>query len=881
MEPERWRKIDELFHAALECDERLRAAFLAKACSGDDDLRHGIELLLARHEEAEGFLETPALERLAKEVAEGQAQASSSGEAEPSLLGRTVSHYIVLERLGSGGMGVVYKARDTQLGRFVALKFLRAELSKDPQALDRLKREARAASALAHPNIITIHEIGEQDGRTFIVMEWVDGKPLNELIPGEGMRVTDALRIAEQVAHALTAAHAAGIVHRDLKPANIVADAHGRVKVLDFGLAKQSRPADTEAMTEVPLTESGSAMGTIAYMSPEQARGQVVDARSDLWSFGVVLYEMVTGSRPFDGPTHPIIFDALLNKRPQPVRERNPEVPAELERIIGKLLEKDRAMRSRSAVELGEDLTRLQAASAAANGGRNLRVQVERWLKVTPIIVVMFLTAVVLLWFRYVRTGPPISRNSLIVLPFTNVTHDPNLEYVTDGLSESIIDKLSQVPGLHVLARTTAFTFKGGDLDVRKIGRDLKVRAVVLGRVSGLQDRLHVHAELVDSSEGSAMWGQGYDGGAADLLPIEQDIVQKLSGLLQVQLDNGQRSELARHTTQNREAYQWYLKGRYLVSRASVAEIKRGIVCFQRALEIDPDYGLAYTGLADSYLGLSGTDLAPKEAMVKARAAAERALEIDPLLPDAHVSNGVVRGWYEYDWDKSEREFARAIQLNPNDASARLWRAWTLVSTSRFTDGLAEAQYAHELDPLSPFVETGLAQMYCYAGKVELAVAQLRSVTESDPKFFNGHHYLGTVYLAAKQYQDAVSEFEQARRLDDQQPQPIAYLAYAHAMLGNRKEATLLRDQLWELKKTRYVPGVLLAIVSLGLDSDDQAIRSLEQAYDDRDDMLGVLNVDTLFTRLRRDSRFTALLRKIGFATSPTAFPAPLGSARK
>jgi eukaryotic-like serine/threonine-protein kinase len=882
MKADEWQRISNLFHAALEREPDERAAFLAHACAGDERLRREVESLITSHDPSDNFMESLAPDLAAGLLAESQGRL---------VVGESIGHYKVMALLGAGGMGEVYLTEDTRLGRRVALKLLPAQFTKEPDRLHRFEREARAASALNHPNIITIHEVGEVEDAPFIITEFIEGQTLRQQMAAANMRLREVLDVAIQVASALEAAHKAGIVHRDVKPENIMLRPDGLVKVLDFGLAKlteeQSPAPDAKATTLARVqTKTGLVMGTITYMSPEQARGLAVDARSDIFSLGTVIYEMIAGRVPFEGATNSDVIVSILEREPAPLSRYGPEVPAELERIVKKALAKNREERYQLAKDLLIDLKNLKQEmelrakldavrpadlKGATPAGLRVSVDTDERLAsrstdadvaltvpsaaylvgaikthkraVALGLAALLIAVAAIVYFTYfTRGGEAI--DSIAVLPFVNASNDADSEYLSDGISDSIINSLSQLPNIkRVISLNSVLRYKGKQTDPQAVGRELNVRAVLMGKLTLRGDDLLISTELVDVKDNKRLWGGQYNRKLVDVLKLQGEIAREISERLRLKLTGEQKERLAKSYTDNPEAYQLYMLGRFY--RRNRLDFPKARDYLEQAIKIDPNFAPAYAQLAYTYNNLSFR-ASEKEARQKAVWAAQRALELDDTLGDAHTVLGLL--------NKDTRELERALELDPNSPDAQQYYAKSLWGGGRLDEAILHMRRAQELDPLSPAMYADLGKMLNSARQFDQAMEQYRKALELNPNYTPAHRHIGYCYAAQGRYEEAIAEADRLRSPEVPKGD-LGMRGYIYGRWGKRDEAQKMLD---ELKQSDGSPESF-ALIYTGLGDKDKAFEFLQQA---QAPMSFPLRVDPVWDSLRSDPRFADLIQQ-------------------
>jgi serine/threonine protein kinase/tetratricopeptide (TPR) repeat protein len=834
--------------------------------------------------------------------------------------GTKLGRYEIMSNIGAGGMGEVYLAEDTSLRRRVSLKVLPITVAADNDRMRRFRQEATAAASLNHPNIAHIYEIGETEGTNFIAMEYVDGVTLRHKIHDEDPELSRLLRQLQHVAEGLAKAHASGIVHRDLKPDNIMISHDGHAKILDFGLAKLIE-GRTEVGTEDPtivlsqdapaVTSPGLILGTSGYMSPEQAQGKTreIDNRSDIFSFGCILFEAITGQKAFKGSDTIDTLNKIIRESPPSITSLNPSAPPDLQRIVRRCLAKDPDERYQNikevAIELrdvrrglqeppadertpveasdseaktlwSDDVTRLQSKAGTTAGlpsspstrasSAEFIVNGLRRHKLIVALVVIILAVAALGVNYYIHSkNTEVAVDSIAVIPFANESNDQSADWISDGLTESIINSLTQLPNLKVIARSSVFRYKGKETDPIMVGKELGVRAVLVGRLQQRGDSMFISAELVDVRDNKQLWGEQYERKLADMLSVQREIARQMTSNLRPTLSGMEEAKANKQYTANPEAYQMYLKGRFYWNKRTPADFEKAIGFFQEAIGKDPNYAMAYSGLADSYaLKPAYTNEASRDVMPKARAAAERALELDPNLAEAHASLGQIISYYDYDFPAAEKEFQKAIQLNPNYASAHQWYGEQLSALNRTGEALAELQRALDLDPLSVIVNRIYADVLVDARRFDEAIEQFQKTIDLDPNFSTTYYFVGRAYEAKGMYDKAVENYGKSASLSGMPPEALARVKTAYERSGWKGYLQASVNELEAGARVGKVPAWVISTFYARLGKPDEAMNWLQKAYDDRDFRVGLIGVSFEFDSMRSDPRFIELTKRLG-----------------
>ncbi|MDP2886254.1 MAG: protein kinase [Ignavibacteria bacterium] len=774
------------------------------------------------------------------------------------MIGSVISHYKILEKLGEGGMGVVYRAEDTMLKRTVALKFLPSELTRDAEAKERFIHEAQAASALDHNNICNIHEIGgTPDGQVFIAMAYYEGDTLKKKIEHGPLKIDEALEIAVQCAQGLAKAHEKRIVHRDIKPANVMVTADGVVKIVDFGLAKLSGQTN--------LTKAGSTLGTSAYMSPEQARGEQVDARTDVWSLGVLVYEMITGVRAFKAEYENAVMYSILNAEPEPITSLRTGVPMELERIVNKCMEKNLAERYQHLDDLLADLRSFKRK--LETGETPLRAVVPKQTMRRALVVYGSMAIIVALIVGIIYVLLPTSEvlDSIAVLPLDNLSGDPGQEFFSDGMTDALITELQKIRSLRVISRTSVKQYKGTMKTIPEIARELNVKAVVEGSVLRDADNVRINVQLIQASPEKHLWANAFDRNMRNILALQSEVARGIAQEIEIKITPQERLEIARSRLVNAHAYEVFLRGRYYSDRRTEESLRKSIEYFERAIEIDSNYALAYAGVADSYNLLARYGYVfPKEGYLKAKAAARRALELDNTLAEAYTSQAFLNWYYEFDPQAAENNFKRAIELNPSYETAHHWYALCLSSLGRHDEAIREITRARELDPLSLIINTNVAYAHYFAGEYDKAVEQFCRTIEMDSTFGLAHLRLGLTYEELGNLNEGIVELQKAMQFAEGTTEAITGLGHAYAVAGREKDARKILRGLITMRGKRYVSPYGIAVVYAGLSEKDEAFQWLEKAAGEHDSWLAWIMIDPRLAPIRSETRFKTLIKKIG-----------------
>lgn len=871
-----WQKVEEIFFEAVLLPFEERDSFIKTKTDGNSKLYSEVCVLLENDSRQDIFLDEPIFTLGAQIL---------SLDNETILKQTEFASYKLIRLLGRGGMGLVLLAEDTNLHRLVALKFLPVELTGNAENIRRFQNEARAASKVSHQNIAHIYDFKEHEGRYFLIMEYVAGRSLRELIKENAVDANLAFEIASQITAAISAAHRNGTMHRDIKPENIIVNEDGIVKILDFGLAKSIdfEEPEKDSGDSVLKTEHGLIMGTTAYMSPEQIRAQKVDQTTDIWSLGVVLYEILTGERPFGGETRSDTIAAILKTEPAPINIFKPKFSARLNNIFAKLLSKDRDRRYQKASELNDDLLELKQF---VNGDFNSQISSEhsklakakhffrrkssnnyRIAKFATVFIILLVLTVAAAKYSgiFPFSTQAESINSIAVLPIVIENGTADQDFLSDGLTDSLINRLSQIPDLKVKARSSVFQFKGKNYIAQNAGKELAVQAVLVGRIVERGDEVTLDMEMVDVAKGDQIWGEKYVVPKSDFISLQNAVVRDVSQKIKSQISNTEANNLAKTPTNNAEAYQLYLKGRFHWSKRTGKDLQKSIEYYDQAIALDPNFALAYAGLSSSYVLLSGyAQSSPHESFPKAKENARKALELDESLAEAHTSLSYALFNYDWNFDESEKQMKRAIELNPNYSTAYHWYGnANLLAMGKMDESVAAMEKARDLDPLSLIINADLATSYLSAEKYDEAIALYKRTIELDENFYYSRIYLGRTYALKGDYENAVKELKKAESLYDD-PQVQMLLARTYVWMKKPEEARKILNKMTELSKQKYVSPYYLAEIHTGLGEKDEAFKLLEKALEMREGPMVYLKIEPFFRELHGDPRFDSLVARVG-----------------
>ncbi len=873
MQEIRWQKIEEIFAQAVALPPDERKRFVEKICVADEDLCREVLELLREDEEHAEFLSEPVFVKALKII----------NDDFSSLVGKTFhSRYKLLELIGRGGMGAVFLAEDSQLKRRLALKIIDSSVFGQKENIRRFEREAVAASKISHANAAHVYEFGRDGDFYFLAMEFIDGKTLRQLIEEKTIDKSGALKIVKQIAEALSAAHEKNIVHRDIKPENIIVTADGLVKVLDFGLAKAGANIETDDDTlslldaSVLETTPGLIFGTTAYMSPEQVREQSLDERTDLWSLGVIFYEMLAGKRPFDGATRNDTIAAILKSEPEKFPKKAANISPKIEKTIFKLLEKDRERRFQTAREFLDELGGNVKKKTFSRRGKAVRVEnffalINRHRVLTAIIITVFLLVLGTAAYKYTSENLQVTDaenrpiRSIAVLPFVNESGDPEKEYLSDGLTDIFLHRLSKLPDLTVKARNSVYHYKGKKVDAATVGNELSVQAILLGRLSGQGDELRLNLELVDCKTGNQIWGEQYNYKQTALIEFRKEIVQDVTNKLRSRLSNTVEEKITKLPTENKDAYLAFMRGRFHWNKRTADDLQKSVGYYEEAIRLDPNFAPGYAALADTYVLLSGFGVSsPQESFPKAKAAAQKAIQLDETLAEAHTALAYVLFNYDWNFEESEREMRRAIELNPNYSTAYHWYGnANLLAMGKLDESVKSLERAHELDPLSLIINADLGTAYLYAGQYEKAAAQYKKTLELDENFAYAHTYLGRTYMMMGEHEKAAAEYEKSYALG-RDPRVLMLFACNFSRMGKRAEALEKIEELKKVAGERYVSPYFFALAYTSLGDKDKAFEWLEKAFKAREGRMTLMKADPLLNDLHSDPRFKDLLKRVG-----------------